>query len=80
MLIRVGLRLNPLSPTLTSGPVQMLAVIGAENSRRLNAVEIFKECHTSKKKGMTDQVKETVVSPYTSLPHGLMGTYVNLYS
>lgn len=35
---------------------------------------MFKECHTSKKKGMTDQVKETVVSPYTSLLDGLMST------
>ena len=30
----------------------------------VNAVEMFKECHTSKKKGMTDEVKKTVVSAY----------------
>jgi len=30
----------------------------------VDAVEMFKECHTSKKKGMTDEVKETVVSAY----------------
>ena len=45
----------------------------------VNAVEMFKECHTSKKNGMTDQVKETLVSPYTSLMDGLC-TYVSLYS
>ena len=28
-----------------------------------NAVEIFKDCHTSKKKGMTTLVKAAVVSP-----------------
>ena len=28
-----------------------------------NAVEIFKDCHTNKKKGMTTPVKATVVSP-----------------
>lgn len=28
-----------------------------------NAVEIFKDCHTSKKKGMTIPVKAAVVSP-----------------
>ena len=28
-----------------------------------NAVEIFKDCHTSKTKGMTTLVKATVVSP-----------------
>ena len=28
-----------------------------------NAVEIFKDCHTSKMKGMTTQVKAAVVSP-----------------
>ena len=31
-----------------------------------NAVEIFKDCHTSKKKGMTTPVKAAVVSPYSS--------------
>jgi hypothetical protein len=30
-----GLSSNPFSLTLTSDPVQMLAVVGAENSRRL---------------------------------------------
>jgi len=45
----------------------------------VNAMEMFKECHTSKKNGMTDQVKETLVSPYTSLMDGLC-TYVSLYS
>ena len=53
---------------------------GRKNKERdVNAMEMFKECHTSKKKGMTDQVKEIVVSPYTSLLDGL-STYVNLYS
>ena len=28
-----------------------------------NAAEIFKDCHTSKKKGMTTLVKAVVVSP-----------------
>ena len=28
-----------------------------------NAAEIFKDCHTSKTKGMTTPVKATVVSP-----------------
>ena len=28
-----------------------------------NVVEIFKDCHTSKKKGMTTPVKAAVVSP-----------------
>jgi hypothetical protein len=28
----------------------------------VDAVEMFKECHTSKKKGMSEEVKETVVS------------------
>ena len=28
-----------------------------------NDVEIFKDCHTSKKKGMTTPVKAAVVSP-----------------
>ena len=32
----------------------------------MDAVEIFKELHTSKKKGMTDVVKEIVVSAYMS--------------
>ena len=31
-----------------------------------NAVEIFKDCHTSKKKGMSTPVQATVVSPYSS--------------
>ena len=35
MLMRAGLSSNPLSPTLTVGPVRMLAVVGAENSRRV---------------------------------------------
>ena len=35
MLMRDGLSSNPLSPTLTVGPVWMLAVVGAENSRRV---------------------------------------------
>ena len=34
ILMRAGLSSNPLSPTLTVGPVQMLAVVGAENLRR----------------------------------------------
>ena len=33
MLMRAGLSSNPLSPTLTVGPVRMLAVVGEENSR-----------------------------------------------
>ena len=37
----------------------------------MDAVEIFKELHTSKKKGMTDVVKETVVSAYISLLVGI---------
>ena len=35
MLMRAGLSSNPLSPTLTVGPVRILAVVGAENSRRV---------------------------------------------
>ena len=35
MLMRVGLSSNSLSPTLTISPVRMLAVVGAENSRRV---------------------------------------------
>ena len=35
MLMRVGLSSNPLSPTLTVGPVRMLAVVGVENSWRV---------------------------------------------
>ena len=38
-----------------------------------NAMEIFKDCHTSKKKGMTTPVKAAVVSPYSSCPE-LIGT------
>jgi hypothetical protein len=34
ILMRAVLSLSPLSPTLTVGPVWMLAVVGAENSRR----------------------------------------------
>ena len=33
--MRAGLSLNPLSPTLTVGPVWMLAVVGAKNSWRV---------------------------------------------
>jgi hypothetical protein len=33
MLIKAGLSSNLLSPTFTVGPVLMLAVVGAENSR-----------------------------------------------
>ena len=29
----------------------------------LNAMEIFKDCHTSKTKGMTTPVKAAIVSP-----------------
>ena len=29
----------------------------------INVVEIFKDCHTSKKKGMTTPVKAAIVSP-----------------
>ena len=32
---------------------------------------MFKECHTSKKKGMSEEVKETVVSAYISLLVGI---------
>ena len=32
--MRAGLSSNPLSPILIVGPIQMLAVVGAENSRR----------------------------------------------
>ena len=35
MLMRAGLSSNPLSLTLTVGPVRILAVVGAENSRRV---------------------------------------------
>ena len=35
MLMRAGSSSNPLSPTLTVGPVRMLVVVGAENSRRV---------------------------------------------
>jgi hypothetical protein len=35
IFMRAGLSSNPLSPTLVFGPVQMLAVVGAENSRRV---------------------------------------------
>ena len=35
MLMRAGLSSNPLSPTLTVGPIWMLAIVGAENSRRV---------------------------------------------
>ena len=35
MLMRAGLSSNPLSPTLIVGPVQMLVVVGAENSWRV---------------------------------------------
>jgi len=37
----------------------------------VDVVEIFKELHTSKKKGMTDVVKEIVVSAYISLLVGI---------
>jgi len=37
----------------------------------VDAVEIFKELYTSKKKGMTDVVKETVLSAYISLLVGI---------
>jgi hypothetical protein len=33
MLMRLGLRLNSESLVLSSGPVQMFSVLGAENSR-----------------------------------------------
>jgi hypothetical protein len=32
ILMSAGMSSNPFSPTLTSGPVQILAVVGAENS------------------------------------------------
>ena len=35
MLMRASLSSNPLSPTLTVGPVRMLVVVGAENSWRV---------------------------------------------
>ena len=35
MLMRVGLSLNPLSPTLIVGLVRMLVIVGAENSQRV---------------------------------------------
>jgi hypothetical protein len=35
MFIKASLSSNPLSPTLISSPVRMLAVVGAENSRRV---------------------------------------------
>ena len=35
MLIKASLSSNPSSPTLTVGPVLMLAVVGAENSWRV---------------------------------------------
>ena len=37
----------------------------------MDAIEIFNELHTNKKKGMTDVVKETVVSAYISLLVGI---------
>ena len=33
--MRAGLSSNPLSPTLTVGPIRMLAIVGAENSWRV---------------------------------------------
>ena len=33
--MRAGLSSNPLSSTLTIGPVRMLVIVGAENSRRV---------------------------------------------
>jgi len=33
---------------------------------------MFKVCHTSDKTGMTDEVKETVVSAYTFLWHHML--------
>lgn len=35
MFMRASLSSNPLSPTLVSSPVRMLAVVGVENSRRV---------------------------------------------
>ena len=35
MLMRAGLSSNPLSPTLIVGLFRMLAIVGAENSRRV---------------------------------------------
>jgi hypothetical protein len=35
MFMRAGLSSNPLSPTLIADPVQMLVIVGAENSRRV---------------------------------------------
>ena len=35
MLMRASKSLNPLSPMLTVGPVQVLAIVGVENSWRV---------------------------------------------
>ena len=42
-----------------------------------NVVEIFKDCHTRKTKGMTTPVKSAVVSPSSSCL--LTSTYSNLF-
>lgn len=35
---------------------------GAAPEEELDAVEVFKECHTSRKKGLSDPAKEAIVS------------------
>jgi len=38
-----------------------------EANKEIDAVEAFKVCHTSRKKGMSDAAREAVVSPSTCL-------------
>jgi len=38
-----------------------------EANKEIDAVEAFKVCHTSRKKGMSDTAREAVVSPSTYL-------------
>jgi len=38
-----------------------------EADEEIDAVEAFKVCHTSRKKGMSDAAREAVVSPSTCL-------------
>ena len=40
--------------------------VGKANEE-IDAVEAFKDCHTSRKKGMSDAAREAVVSPSTCL-------------
>ena len=53
----------PSTPTREGGPQAQVGVAYEE----IDAVETFKVCNTSRKKGMRDVAREVVISPCTCL-------------